>query len=90
MPTPEAQRKRKMAERRAYVVLVLISVFLSLASTVFAVHRADQDGKKFCDIIGAAIAKPVPQPKDPKKDPSRERAYEYYLRFKTLDQRLGC
>jgi hypothetical protein len=80
----------KQSERRGYIVLVLISLLLSVLSYAGGVHRADQDGKKFCDIINTSIAVPVVKPANPKKDPSREARYQYYLKFKALDERLGC
>jgi hypothetical protein len=77
-------------ERRAYVILVIISVVLSISSFLLSVQVAKTNEKKFCDIINSVVAVPVPRPSDPQKDPSRERAYIFDVKFKSLDESLGC
>jgi hypothetical protein len=79
-----------MKERRGYIVLVGISILLSVISYIGGVRHADEDGRKFCDVTKAFIAKPVPQPADPHKNPSREQTYIWYERFLTLNHELGC
>lgn len=86
----EKKQRRGLRERRAYVVLVFISICLSVATYVFAVRAINAADHKFCDIISATTSTPVPAPTDPAKDPSRERAYIFYLKFKELDRNLGC
>lgn len=87
-----AERKKEggLKERKAYIILVLISVGLSLAVAVFGLRAIKANDQKFCDVINATISTAVPKPADPLKDPSRERLYEFYLKFRTLDERLGC
>jgi len=67
---------------------------LALAVAVFALfwvsHQVNASGRKFCAVIEAATAHPVPRPADPKANPSRESNYEFYVKFVQLGQRLGC
>jgi hypothetical protein len=79
-----------MDPRKAYVILALISIFTACLSFYFSVRVAHNSEKAFCDIVNAVTANPPPKPADPQKDPSREHAYEFYLKFKVLDTRLGC
>ena len=77
-------------ERRGYVVLVLISVFLSLMVLLYGAKVENNNEHKFCDLFGALLSTPAPKPADPQKDPSRARSYKLYLKFKALDHNLGC
>jgi len=84
------ETKKGLKERRAYIVLVAISIFLSMAVFVLG-HQAIHDSNhKFCDLFNALLVHPAPKPADPKKDPSRERSYLIYQKFKLLDHNLGC
>lgn len=85
----EKEKIGGLKERRGYVVLVALSVFLSLCAALYGAHVANSNEHKFCDIINATISVTV-APADPVKDPSRYRAYLYYLKFKKLDHDLGC
>lgn len=87
--TLEKEKQGGLKERRGYIVLVAISVFLSLCAALYGAHVSDVNEHKFCDIINATVSIPV-APADPHKDPSRYRAYVYYLKFKRLDASLGC
>lgn len=88
--TLEKEKQGGLKERRGYVVLVAISVFLSLCAALYGAHVSDVNEHKFCDIINASISVPAQKPTDPKKDPSREARYQYYLKFVRLDHELGC
>lgn len=77
-------------ERRAYVVLVLISVILSFFCIMFCVRLVNQSDHKWCDIVNTLVLTPVPKPTDGNAHPSRVRAYEYYKKFLELDKSLGC
>jgi hypothetical protein len=79
-----------MRERKAYIILVLISVVLSMGAYFLAVQAINNTQHKFCDIVNAVTADPIPKPSDPISNPSRERSYEFYLKFQVLDSRLGC
>jgi hypothetical protein len=77
-------------ERRGYVVLVLLSVFLSVATYAAGVRKQTTDEHKFCDIVTFSLSVPAPKPADPKAHPSRQRAYEGYQKVVRLGQSLGC
>ena len=80
-----------MKERKAYIILVIISIMLSGA--VYTANRVQQtrNEHKFCDILSFSIVGPVPsKPADPKDHPSRERAYEGYQKIIKLKKDLGC
>lgn len=78
-------------ERRGYIILVLISMILSGAVLLFGVIQQDRNDHKFCDMFNTIInSSPAPKPADPKKDPSRARSYNIYVKFVTLDKSLGC
>jgi hypothetical protein len=80
----------KMNERRAFITLVLISIFLSMMTFLGGIRAINANNHKFCQIIDSAVAIPVPKPAHPKQDPSREKIYEGYLRAVKLGRDLGC
>lgn len=77
-------------ERRAYLVLVFISIILSLSVLLLGAKQQRESDHQFCDVFNALVATPVHKPADPKKDPTRERSYEIYVKFVKLDRNLGC
>lgn len=87
----KAEQKGKN-ERRAYIVLVAISIMLSASVLLFGIYRANLNNHKFCDLFTFALAaNPVPKaPADPKSHPKEQRAYEGYVKFKELTRSLGC
>lgn len=78
-------------ERRAYVVLVCISILLSASVLMFGIYRANLNNHKFCDLFTFALAS-NPAPKKPAvgADPKVVRAYEGYIKFRDLTRSLGC
>lgn len=46
--------------------------------------------RKFCGVVGGVTAVPVARPADPKANPSRETAWEWYERFVKLGKNLSC
>lgn len=85
-------KKMRWGERKAYVVLVLISLFCSFI--VFLVGQANDKNTehKFCQLMTASLAgSTVPvKPTDPKKAPGQEKLYEEYQIFLHLAESLGC
>jgi hypothetical protein len=79
----KAQRFRRVFRE----LLPTLLAATSIAFTVVYVHYVDSG---FCQVVTAATATPVSKPADPAANPSREQAYEWYLRFVGLGQRLGC
>lgn len=79
-----------MTQARAFITLVFISVMFSAIAVVISVNQSNNNARKFCDVVSSVISKPIPEPTDPKANPSREQNYEWYIKFVTLDHRLGC
>lgn len=70
---------------RDVVIVALIG-----ASMLFTVNYVKSTEREFCQVVTAATETPVQKPANPAANPSREQAYEWYLRFAALGQRLGC
>jgi hypothetical protein len=81
---------KSWAERRAYVILVVVSLLLSVGSFMLSVNQIHQSNHKFCALMLGITATPVPKPAHPKIDKSRERSYEFYVIIKNLSRSLGC
>jgi hypothetical protein len=79
-----------MKERRAYVVLVAISVFLSLVTFMASVREIDSNNHKFCQLITGAVKVPVKKPLNPEVDHVQEHVYETYEHALKLGHDLGC
>jgi hypothetical protein len=77
-------------ERRAYIVLAVFMVVLTLAAGGFSIVQTHILEHKFCQLLDVSIQNPVPQPSDPKANPSREHDYEEYSTVVSLDHSLGC
>jgi hypothetical protein len=79
-----------MKERYSFIVLVIISLLLSAGTFFAGLVHSDDEGRKFCDIVSTIATKPIEKPADPVADPSRERSFVIYMKFKHLDRSLGC
>jgi hypothetical protein len=77
-------------ERRGYVVLVLISLIFSAGVFMINNQQQKQDEQKFCQLLDASLSVPVPRPANPAANPSRQRAFELYMKAVRLDHSLGC
>lgn len=77
-------------ERKAYVVLVIISFILTLGGVGYGIVRDDIIEQKFCSLIIASVPVTVPAPINPKANPSREKLYESFILVDTLGHSLGC
>ena len=77
-------------ERRAYVVLAIISMMLSGLVLLYGINQQKANDHKFCDVFGTLISGTAPLPANPKTDPSRARTYKLYVKFVALDRSLGC
>jgi hypothetical protein len=76
--------------RRAIVVLFTLTLLLAGTNLLFTTHEVSSNDRKFCDVVTGVTAVPVPKPPDPAANPSRETAYQWYLRFERLGRSLGC
>lgn len=79
-----------MRARYAYVALVVIILAVTAANILFTVNYVRHASHDFCGVVRAATATPVQRPADPAANPSRVQSWEWYERFVTLGQSLGC
>lgn len=77
-------------ERYSFIILVLISVILSGSALMISIKQNRDSDRKWCQVVDSLIITPAIKPADPKKDPSRERSYEIYIKLVNLDKALGC
>jgi hypothetical protein len=77
-------------ERRAFIMLTVLMIILTLAAGTFTVIQSHILEHKFCQLVDASIQTPVAKPADPKANPSREKLYEDYVLEVNLDHSLGC
>lgn len=98
--------ERGLTDRAAYAIIALFAIAFivavialgwSVANADNARNAADdarqsdiQTRQDFCGIVDAYVATPVPSPSDPASNPSREQAYQWYVRFTVLHRKLGC
>lgn len=79
-----------MKERRAYIVLVAVSLVIGCLSILASLKFVSDSDHKFCQIVNAVNKIPVQKPANPAKDPSREQAWEFHLLYISLGRSLGC
>jgi hypothetical protein len=82
------ERGLSRIQGRAVVVLFLIAALAGAGNLYWTAHAISTNNHKFCQVITTVV--PVPRPADPKANPSRETAYEQYVRFAGLGRSLGC
>ena len=79
----------RRTKARAWALALLIAA-LAGANLLYTAHAVDGSNHKWCSVIDAITARPVPKPADPAANPSRATSYEWYLRFVRLGHDLGC
>lgn len=87
-------RLRALAGRvtwqQAAVFLFVLSFALSGAGLLWTAHVSAADDRKFCGVVTGVTSVRVPQPANPKANPSRETSWQWYERFVRLSRDLGC
>jgi hypothetical protein len=86
---PLSTPKSRARIRYAYVILALLTLLTSGASTLFSAHQIDTNNHKFCQVITGFTATPVPKPTSPKQHAVTTQ-YEWHQRFVQLGRSLGC
>jgi hypothetical protein len=79
-----------MKTRYAFVALAALMLALAAANLLFTAAQVSASDHKFCQVVSGFTAVPIPDPTDPAANPSRVQSYEWYVRFKSLGQSLGC
>jgi hypothetical protein len=77
-------------ERRAFVVLSIFMVVLTLVAGTFTIVQDHILEHKFCQLIDASIQTPAKKPVNPKTAPAQEKLYQDYIIVSNLDRSLGC
>jgi hypothetical protein len=79
-----------MKERRAYIVLLAISVFLSAVVLAISLKTAHNDDKQMCIMLVVEKQYAPTKPADPKADPKEERVWQLHVARLKLAEKLGC
>lgn len=79
-----------MKERRAYIVLVLICVFLCGGVLTISLRAENSGDKRTCEVLVVEKEFPPPKPADPKSDPAAERSWQLHVHRLKLYNELGC
>lgn len=84
--------ERGLSRRASWAVVVLFAISAAgiVGNLLWTAHEISASNHKFCQVITATTAVPVPRPADPSANPSRETSYEWYVRFVDLGRSLGC
>lgn len=69
-------------------MLVFLSLLFAASAVLISFHEIAVNNQKFCDLLSTVV--PAPKPANPAADPSRERAYEGYVKTVKLSKSLGC
>ena len=79
-------------ERRSFIILVLISMFLSLTVLLISSHARQQNNHKFCDLLKYSASFKRVKPANPKSKTYKveEIQWEGYQKLLVLNQNLGC
>jgi hypothetical protein len=77
-------------ERRAYIILVVVCVLLSLSTLMISVQAISQNNKKWCVVVNHFATAVIVKPAHPKINKELERDYERYVRYLHLAKAIGC
>ena len=78
-------------ERKAYILLALLSVLLSVGTVLFVIKEVNEANHRWCDLIHASIPAKAPvEPADPAANPAAEKKYHNYQLVVNLGRGLGC
>lgn len=75
--------------RRAFVVLVLLSLAVGGASLLFTVHEVQASNHQFCMVVAPFAQLPVAKPTSPAQKAVAAQ-YLWHQRFVQLSRSLGC
>jgi hypothetical protein len=81
---------KSMRERRAYVVLVLICIFLCGATLAISGKTAHDSDKQMCIMLVVEKQYAPAKPADPKANPKGERVWQLHVARLKLAEKLGC
>lgn len=73
----------------AFTVVGLV-VAAIVGAWVIAVNTANSSNHKWCTTLELLTSHQVHKPADPKANPSREGAYQFYVNLKKLERQFNC
>lgn len=79
-----------MKERKAYIVLVALCIFLCGGVLTISLISQDRSEKRLCEVLVVEKLYPPPKPVSPEADRSAERAWQFHIRRLDLYKDLGC
>jgi hypothetical protein len=82
-------------DRRSSLAISVVSIILVFALAVGAsyalsLYAINQSTHRWCTTLSLLTSEPAPKPAHPGADPSRERAYLFYLHLKDLEHQFRC
>ena len=80
-----------MRERRAYIILVVISILLSTAVFLLGLKEQDRNNHRWCQIITVSLSETkVKKPANPNAHTKQAQLYRNYQLVVDLSHSLGC
>jgi hypothetical protein len=77
-------------ERKAYIILVLICIFLCGGTFVLGVKNQEAAERRWCGMLAIEKIYAPPKPADPEKYPQMERVWLLHVARLKLFNQLGC
>ena len=77
-------------ERKAYIVLVLICIFLCGGVLTISLKNQEKAERRWCGMLSIETIYIPPKPADPKANPQEERVWLIHLARLKLFHELGC
>lgn len=81
-----------MKERRAYLVLVFISIVLSMSVYFLGTKNVERNNRVWCTLINTSLSSAghVTKPANPKANPQKQKQWEDYEIVSNLGHSLSC
>jgi hypothetical protein len=76
-------------ERKAYILLVSLSVVTAILSVLVSISQIKANNQKFCELVVISNEHPLPV-SDTSFDPIKERARAMFDEYNRFGRALGC
>jgi hypothetical protein len=70
-----------------FVGAIALAILLCIGFSYWQVHTSQH---QWCQLLTGLTHQPVPKPADPRKNPSREQSYLFYVDLVQLKGAFGC
>jgi hypothetical protein len=85
---PPLSQATKLALSFAFMIFLLVAgLGIEYWMITSVIHHSNA---QWCDTLNLLTENPVPKPKDPSANPSREGQYLFYSNLVNLKNRFGC